>query len=375
MNRLRILGLTSFTQQARTTASFAFKQQSRIIPRTLNGWACFGKSEPLVKAEFPLTEFGDDSVDMDIICCGVCGTDIHTIDSGWGQSNYPLVAGHEIIGRVTRVGKNVKHLKVGDRAGVGCQCGSCNHCKNCKDHKENLCEDHAIWTFNDHWSNGDTTYGGFADRWRGNKDFAFKIPNAIPSVDAASILCGGVTTYAPMKRYGVGEGSKVAVLGLGGLGHFGVQWAKALGAKVVAYDVVPEKVEDAKALGCDDYVLVQKPDQLERHMDSFTHILGTKIINKSWDDYFRMLKKNGVFIACDIPEVPFSGLNALNMAAKQITVAGSFIGSPDDIREALDVAAKNGIRTWANEFPMDKINDAIEFVRKGHPRYRAVLVN
>jgi len=238
MNRFRVLGLTAITQQARTGF---FRQQSRTLfpaatvgilqrayntntqhfPQTLNGWACFGKGEALKKAEFPLTQFGDDSVDMDIICCGICGTDIHCIDSGWAPTNYPAVMGHEIIGRVTRVGKNVKHLKVGDRAGVGCQCGSCHQCTNCRDHKENLCEDHAIWTFNDHWPNGDTTYGGFSDRWRGNKDFAFKIPDALSSVDASSILCGGVTTLAPMKRFGVGKGSKVAVLGLGGLGHFG----------------------------------------------------------------------------------------------------------------------------------------------------------
>lgn len=124
--------------------------------------------------------------------------------------------GHEIIGRVTRIGKNVKHLKVGDRVGVGCQCNSCHTCSYCKDHQENLCETHAVWTFNDHWYNGDTTYGGFADRWRGKADFVFKIPDELPSADASSILCGGITTYAPLKRYGVGPGSKVAVLGLGG---------------------------------------------------------------------------------------------------------------------------------------------------------------
>lgn len=393
MNRFRVLGLTSITQQTR--AGF-FRQQSRTLPRataisilqrayntttashvpqTLNGWACFGKGEPLKKAEFPLTQFDDDSVDMDIICCGVCGTDIHCIDSGWGPTNYPAVMGHEIIGRVTRVGKNVKHLKVGDRAGVGCQCGSCHQCTNCRDHKENLCEDHAIWTFNDYWPNGDKTYGGFSDRWRGNKDFTFKIPDALSSVDASSILCGGVTTFAPMKRFGVGKGSKVAVLGLGGLGHFGVQWAKALGSEVVAYDIVPDKAADAKALGCDDYVLVNQPEEMERHMDSFSHILATKILNKSWDDYFALLKKNGTFIVCDIPEVPLSGLNALTMAAKQLNIAGSFIGSPDDIRESLEFAAKHGVRTWAHEFPMDKINEAIEYVRHGHPRYRAVLTN
>ncbi|KAI8967965.1 NAD and Zn-dependent alcohol dehydrogenase [Mycotypha africana] len=344
-------------------------------PQTLNGWACYGKGQPLVKAEFPLTQFDDDSVDMDIICCGICGTDIHTIDSGWGPTHYPTVVGHEIIGRVKRVGKNVKHLKVGDRAGVGCQCDACHQCGNCQNHKENLCEDHATWTFNDRWKNGDVTYGGFADRWRGRKEFVFKIPDALSSIDASSILCGGVTTYAPLKRYGVGKGSKLAVLGLGGLGHFGVQWAKKMGAEVVAYDINEDKKQDAKDLGCDDYVLINQPDQVQRHMNTFTHILATKVLNKQWSQYFEMLKKSGTFILCDIPEEPLSGLSALTMASKQINVAGSFIGSPDDIREALAFAAKHGVRTWAKEFRMDQVNEAIKFVREGQPRYRAVLVN
>jgi D-arabinose 1-dehydrogenase-like Zn-dependent alcohol dehydrogenase len=355
--------------------ALAFRQYTAAAPTTLNGWASFGKGQPLVKTEFPLTTFGDDSIDMDVICCGICGTDLHTIDSGWGPTDYPVVVGHEIVGRVIRVGKNVTHLKVGDRAGVGCQCGACHQCTNCKDHKENLCDDHATWTFNDYWKNGDKTFGGFSDRWRGDKNFAFKIPDAIPSADASSILCGGVTTFAPMKRFGVGKGSKVAVLGLGGLGHFGVQWAKAMGAEVVAYDITADKEADAKALGCDDYVLVQDAQHAKVHNDSFTHILATKILNNSWDNYFTMMKKNGVFIVCDIPEVPLSGINALTLAAKQINVVGSFIGSPRDIEESLDFAAKHNIRTWANEFPMDKVNDAIEFVRQGNPRYRAVLMN
>lgn len=388
---VRALSLMSLGLQTMRKASVKelYKAPSRFIKPSLiarsysiskdtdmlNGWACLGKGQPLVQKKFPLVQFDDNSIDMDIICCGICGTDIHTIDSGWGPTNYPTVVGHEIIGRVTRVGKNVTHLQVGDRAGVGCQCGSCHKCTNCKEGKENLCDEHAVWTFNDHLENGDITYGGFADKWRGNKDFVFKIPDALSSVDASSILCGGITTYAPLKRYNVGPESKIAVLGLGGLGHFGVQWAKALGAKVVAYDVVPEKAADARTLGCDDYVLAQDREQLEPHWDSFSHILATKVLNENWNDYFKMLKKNGVFILCDIPEVPLSGLNALEMAAKQINVVGSFIGSPRDIREALDFAAQHNIRTWANEFPMSRANEAIQFVRDGHPRYRAVLVN
>lgn len=242
---------------------------------------------------------------------------------------------------------------------------------------ENLCSTHAVWTFNDRYDNAtkDKAYGGFAKKWRGPAAFAVKIPDEFSSEVAASFLCGGVTTFAPLKRYGVGKGSKVAVLGLGGLGHFGVQWAKAMGAQVVAFDVIPDKVNDAKKLGCDDYVLMQKEEQMEPHFNTFTHILGTKVVNKCWDQYLKMLKNNGVFIQCDIPEVPLSGINAYVLCGKQLTIAGSFIGSPSDIQECLDFAAEHNVRTWVNTFPMDKINDAFKFVREAKPRYRAVVMN
>ncbi|KAG2197111.1 hypothetical protein INT47_004176 [Mucor saturninus] len=352
--------------------------QINEIPETFDtmiGWGCFGKGESLIQNQFTLTQFGDDSVDLDIICCGICGTDIHCIDSGWRPSDYPFVGGHEIIGRVTRIGKNVTHLKVGDRAGVGCQSASCKKCSNCQDNKENLCEDNVVWTFNDCWTNGDSTYGGFANKWRGEKEFAVKIPEQLSSVDASSILCAGITTYVPLKRYNVGPNSKVAVLGLGGLGHFGVQWAKAMGATVVAYGTSGEKLEDAKSLGCNDYITAYNSENAETHLNTFTHILATKILNEHWDMYFQMLKKNGIFILCDIPENNLAGINAFNMAAKQITIASSFIGSPKEIDEALAFATQNGIRTWANEFPMAKVNEAIEFVRQGKPKYRVVLMN
>lgn len=382
--KLRVQGFNLLGQHAVRTS---FKVP-RIAPVSLiqrnytmtskdirQGWACYEKGGPLIKGEFPMIEFNDDSIDIDIDCCGICGSDIHCIDSGWYDSFYPMVAGHEIVGHVTRVGKNVKHLKVGDRAGVGCQCESCHKCRKCLDKKENLCEKGAVLSFNDHYYSGEKTYGGFADKWRGEKEFVFKIPEELSSVEASSILCGGITTFAPLKRYGVGPGSKVAVLGLGGLGHFATQFAKAMGAEVVAYDVVPGKAKDAKALGCDDYVLVQNPEEAKPHFNTFTHIVATKILNKNWDEYFTMLTKGGVFIVCDIPEVPLSGINAFNMVGKQLTIAGTFIAPPSDIEEALALAAKKGIHTWANEFKMDQVNEAIQFVREGNPRYRAVLVN
>ncbi|GAN05807.1 hydroxyacid dehydrogenase [Mucor ambiguus] len=344
---------------------------------TFTAWACKSKSAPLEPMEMTFCHWDEDMVQMDIICCGVCGTDLHTVDEGWGPTEFPCVVGHEIIGNVTKVGKNVQRIKVGDRCGVGCQSACCGKCDYCKKGMENLCSTHAVWTFNDRYDNPtkDKTYGGFAKKWRGNQDFVVKVPMDFSPEVAASFLCGGVTTYAPLKRYNVGKGSKVAVLGLGGLGHFGVQWAKAMGAEVVAFDVIPDKVNDAKKLGCDDYVLMQKEEQMEPHYNTFTHILATKIVNKCWDQYFKMLKNNGIFMLCDIPEVPLSGMSAFVMAGKQLTIAGTFIGSPSVIQECLDFAAEHNVRTWVNTFPMEKINEAFEFVRQAKPRYRAVVMN
>jgi uncharacterized zinc-type alcohol dehydrogenase-like protein len=319
----------------------------------------------------------EDMVQMDIICCGVCGTDIHTVDEGWGPTEFPCVVGHEIVGKVTKIGANVTNIKVGDIGGVGCQSAACHKCDYCKKGMENLCSTHCVWTFNDRYDNStrDKTYGGFAEKWRGNKEFVVNIPDHLTPEVAASFLCGGVTTFAPLKRYNVGPDSKVAVLGMGGLGHFGIQWAKAMGAKVVAFDVVPEKAEDAKKLGCDDFVLMQKEEQMEPHYNTFTHILGTKVVNKCWEQYFKMLKNNGVFIQCDIPEVPLSGISAFILCGKQLTLAGSFIGSPSDIQECLDFAEKHNVRTWVNTFPMSEINEVFQYVRDAKPRYRAVVMN
>ncbi|KAF7721456.1 hypothetical protein EC973_004658 [Apophysomyces ossiformis] len=340
-----------------------------------SAWLCPSKGAPLENRNITFTTFDDWSIEMDILCCGICGTDIHIIDSGWGTSCYPVVCGHEFVGRVTRVGKNITHLQEGDRAGVGYQGGSCHKCTSCKAHKENMCEKQLIPTFNTCLDNGETVNGGFADKWRGDGRFVVKIPSELPSEVAASFMCGGVTTYMGLKQYDVGPSSSVAVLGLGGLGHYGIQWAKALGAaNVVAFDVVPEKAKDAAMIGC-DYVLMQDEDEVRRHYGSFTHILATKIVNKSWNHYLNLLKKQGTFILCDVPEEPLANINPGAVVGKQLKLVGTCIGSPKDIQECLQFAVEKGVRTWIDKFPMSQINEAIQFVRDGKPRYRAVLIN
>ncbi|KAG2177400.1 hypothetical protein INT44_007911 [Umbelopsis vinacea] len=347
------------------------------IPKNLNGWAATGKGKQLENMELPLKTFQDNDVDMKITHCGICGSDIHTIDSGWGPTNYPCVVGHEITGVCTAVGKNVTHIKVGDRIGVGAQSGSCGQCDDCKSGHENTCSSgKSTFTYNSKWPTGEEAYGGYADKWRGHSNFVFKIPDNMSNEIAATFFCAGVTTYAPLKRYNVTKGSKVGVIGIGGLGHFAVQWAKAMGAEVVALSHSDKKRGDAAQLGCSDYVVTSNKDEMKQHTSSLTHIICTAYSTHfDWPANLSLLKTNGTFILVGLPEAPMSGIPAGLLAMKQITLCGSIIGSPSDIQEMLDFAAKTGVKPWIQKYPMSEVNKAIEDFREGKPRYRFVLEN
>ncbi|KAH8552468.1 chaperonin 10-like protein [Umbelopsis sp. PMI_123] len=351
---------------------------SQSIPKNLNGWAAPGKGKQLENMELPLKTFEDDDVDMEITHCGICGSDIHTIDSGWGPTTYPCVVGHEITGIATAVGKNVTHIKVGDRIGVGAQSGSCGECENCKSNQENICLNiaKATYTYNSKWPNGDEAYGGYADKWRGSSRFVFKVPDNMSNEIAATFFCAGITTYAPLKRYNVTKGSKVGVIGIGGLGHFATQWAKAMGAEVIALSSSDRKREDAANLGCDEYVVTSNKDDMQKHFGTMTHIICTAYSsNFDWVSILSLLKTNGTFILVGLPESPLQGIPAGILAVKQITLCGSLIGSPSEIQEMLEFADKTGVRPWIQKYSMSDVNKAIADFREGKPRYRFVLEN
>ncbi|KAI9025863.1 chaperonin 10-like protein [Phycomyces nitens] len=343
---------------------------------TFHGWACPGKDKPLEWTELALKEFDDEAVEMDITHCGICGSDIHTLDSGWGPTDYPCVVGHEITGVCTRVGKNVKKVKVGDRIGVGAQCGSCLECEYCKSGNENLCMKAFITTYDSHWLNGEKTYGGYADKWRGHEHFVFKVPDNMSNEIAATFFCAGVTTYSPLKRFGVKPGDKVGVIGIGGLGHFGVQWAKAMGAKVVALSHSDRKRADAKELGCDDYIVTSDKEAMLAEEGTFTHILSTSFGSKfEWEYFIKLLKPNGHFIVVGVPETPLTGIPALMLAMRQVSIVGSAIGSPAMIEDMLNFAAAHNVKPWINKYPMKEANEAVKAMREGKARYRFVLEN
>ncbi|KAI8362807.1 chaperonin 10-like protein [Blakeslea trispora] len=342
---------------------------------TFTGWAGVSKDEPLQQMQLTLKQWDEDSVEMNITHCGICGSDDYTLKSLWGATNYPCVVGHEIVGVVTRVGKNVTNLKVGDRAGVGAQCNSCHECKSCKDEEENCCYKMS-GTYNSKWPNGDKTYGGYADKWRGDYRFAFKVPDSLPSEIAATFFCAGVTTYAPLRRTNVNEKSVVGVMGIGGLGHYGILWANAMGAKVVGLSSSDSKRDVALELGCHEFVNTNDEKALESYKGQLTHILCTGCgPDFTWEKYLALLKRKGSFINVNAPSWTFPPLKPMLLIGTQANILGSLIGSPKEIEEMLQFAAEKNVRPWIDVFPMKDVNKVLEDFRAGKPRFRFVLEN
>lgn len=233
-----------------------------------------------------------------------------------------------------------------------------------------------IGTYNSRWPNGDKTYGGYADKWRGHQRFVFKVPDGMTNEVAATFFCGGITAYSPLKRHGVKKGDKVGIIGIGGIGHFGIQWAKAMGAEVVALSSSDRKRVDAMKLGCDDYVVLGDQDAMKKHADSFTHILCTSFSTDfDWDGYFSMMKPNAYFILVGVPEERLKGIHALKLALREIAIVGSCIGSPDMIEEMLQFAVDHEIVPWLKKFPMKEAPLAVQAMRDGKARFRFVLEN
>ncbi|KAI9472327.1 MAG: chaperonin 10-like protein [Benjaminiella poitrasii] len=348
---------------------------------TFFGWSCSGKGQPLEWKELPLKQWEETDVEMEVSHCGICGSDIHVMDSGWEATNYPCVVGHEIVGICTRVGKNVKHIHVGDRIGVGAQSWSCGECEDCLSGNENICPKGHLGTngggtYNGRFPTGDNTYGGYANKWRGDHRFVFKIPCSMTNEMAACFFCAGVTTYAPLRRSRVKAGDRVGVIGIGGLGHFAIQWIRAMGAEVVALSHSDRKREDAMELGCDDYIVTHDVATMKKNANTLTHIICTSFANNfDWSLFLNLLKSDGEFIMVAIPETPLQGIPPLLLAGKQLKITGSIIGSPRMIEDMLQFAANTDVQPWINKYPMKDAPAAVQAVRDGKPRYRIVLEN
>lgn len=266
-------------------------------------------------------------------------------------------------------------MKVGDRAGVGAQSGSCHECKNCLEGNENVCSN-IVLTYGSKWYCGTPSSGGYADKWRGDYRFAFKIPDNLSSEVASTFFCAGITTYAPLKRTNVDKNSTVGVMGIGGLGHYGILWAKAMGAKVVGMSHNEKKHDVALELGCDDYISTSSQEDMAKYNNTLTHILCTGTSpDFQWAPYFALLRVNGQFINVSAPNWNFPELSPLYLIMNQVNISGSAIGSPAEIEDMLEFAAEHNVRPWIDVFPMRDVNKVLDDFRAGKPRFRYVLEN
>ncbi len=316
-------------------------------------------------------EPGPHDVLIDILFCGVCHSDIHQARDEWGGSIFPMVPGHEIVGRVAKVGKSVHKWKVGDVVGVGCFVDSCRLCEACVSGEEQFCEPGASFTYNSREQDKKTpTYGGYSTRITVDENYVLRIPRGIPLERAAPLLCAGITTYAPLHRY-VNAGDAVAVVGLGGLGHMGVKIAKAMGADVTVLSHSPNKKDDALKLGADHFLATKDESVFQKHARSFDVILDTVSARHDYNAYLELLKRDGTMILVGVPEPSPLAAPVLIMQRRKLT--GSLIGGIRETQEMLDFCAKHGVAADVEVIPIQKINEAYERMVKNDVRYRFVI--
>ncbi|MEH6406516.1 MAG: NAD(P)-dependent alcohol dehydrogenase [Leeuwenhoekiella sp.] len=318
-------------------------------------------------------ELTAEDIEIDIEYCGVCHSDIHTVRNDWGGAQYPVVPGHEIIGRVTNVGANVTGFKKGDLVGVGCMVDSCQECSSCKDDLEQFCENGATFTYNAPDKHlGGHTYGGYSEKVVVDKKFVLNIPENIDPAGAAPLLCAGITTWSPLRHWNVKKGDKVGVIGLGGLGHMGIKFAHALGAHTVMITTSPEKSQDAKELGADAVLISKDEKQMAEHAGSFDFLLNTIPVGHEMNPYIGLLKRDATMVLVGAIDdmKPFTG-GAIVMGRKRI--AGSLIGGIKETQEMLAFCGEHNIVSDIEMIDMQNINEAYDRVVKSDVKYRFVI--
>ncbi|WP_373539450.1 NAD(P)-dependent alcohol dehydrogenase [Chamaesiphon sp.] len=339
----------------------------------INAYAAQTAKTPLAPFSIQRRDVGKHDVQIDILYCGVCHSDLHTVRSEWQGTTYPCVPGHEIVGRVTKVGKDVNKFKEGDTVGVGCMVDSCLTCANCKEDLEQFCTVGTIFTYNSHDKHtGGITYGGYSESIVVDKAFVLKIPKHLDLAATAPLLCAGITTYSPLRHNNVSKGQKVGVVGLGGLGHVAVKLAKAFGAHVVVFTTSANKVEDALLLGADEVVNSKNPDEMKKHLNSFHFILDTVSANHDINAYLLLLKRDGNLTQVGIPTEPLS-LNVGSLVFGRRSLSGSLIGGIKETQEMLDFCGKHHITADIELIPIQKINEAYDRLVRSDVKYRFVI--
>jgi alcohol dehydrogenase (NADP+) len=335
-------------------------------------YKAFDDKNPLKPYEFERREPGPADVVIDILYCGVCHSDLHSVNGDWGGSNFPLVPGHEIVGRVTKLGSDAKKFKIGDAVGIGCFVDSCRTCASCKEGLQQYCEKGATMTYGAaDKKNGGITQGGYSTKIICDENYLLRIPDSIPLENAAPLLCAGITTYSPLRHWKVSKGQKVAVAGLGGLGHMGVKIAAAMGADVTVLSTSENKREDAMKLGAHHFAVTKNPVHLSEMQNSFDLILNTISAAHSYDQYLSLLKRDGTMVLLGLPAP--QKLGAFSLVGKRRRLAGSLIGGIPETQEMLDFCAKHKLSADIEVIPMDKINEAYKRLVKNDVHYRFVI--
>ncbi len=315
-----------------------------------------------------------DDVSIDIEYCGICHTDIHFVQNDWGMTDYPVVPGHEIVGRVTAVGDEVKGFKVGDRVGVGCLVDSCRQCEACEEGLEQYCTGGNVLTYNGQdRHDGSKTYGGYSEGIVVSDRFVVRIPDALDPAAAAPLLCAGITTYSPLRYFSVGAGHRVGVIGMGGLGHMGVKLARALGAEVTLFTRSADKAGEAKHQGAHHVIVSTDEAQMEAAAGRFDFLLDTVPVAHDLNPYIATLKHDGVHMLVGMPEPVDPPLDAGALIFGRRSLAGSLIGGLPETQECLDFCAEHGIECDIEMLDIKDINKAYERMKRGDVRYRFVI--
>jgi alcohol dehydrogenase (NADP+) len=343
---------------------------------TAKAYAAHGSTNPLAPFTIPRRAPRPQDVQIQILFCGVCHSDLHQARDEWHATMptiYPLVPGHEIVGRVVKVGSAVKNFKEGDLAAVGCLVDSCRTCEACRDHEEMFCANGATFTYNsEDRVLGGVTYGGYSDSIVVDEHFALRVSPKLDLAGTAPLLCAGITTYSPLRHWNVGKGQKVGIVGLGGLGHMGIKFAHAFGAHVVLFTTSPNKTADAKRLGADEVVISKNPGELQKHAGSFDFILDAVSAEHDLNVYLQLLKRNGTMVLVGAPEKP-APVYAFHLIFGRHRLAGSAIGGIRETQEMLDFCAQHNITSDIERISIQQINQSYDRLLKGDVKYRFVI--
>jgi uncharacterized zinc-type alcohol dehydrogenase-like protein len=365
------MALVTYQHQAKTLRSEERKGNQDMLQT--RGYATARSASRLEPFNFERREPGAHDVLIEILYCGVCHSDIHQARNEWGNSIYPMVPGHEIVGRVKRTGSEVTRFAEGDLAGVGCFVDSCRVCANCKDGEEQYCENHLVATYNGTEKDERTpTYGGYSSQIVVDENYTLKVSADLPPAEVAPLLCAGITTYSPLKHFKVGAGQRVGIVGLGGLGHMGVKLAASLGASVTVFSTSEGKEQDARKLGAHNFVVTKDPQNLLPLAARFDFILDTVSAPHDLNTYLNLLRRDATMVLVGLPEKP-AELHAFSLLANRRRLAGSSIGGIRETQEMLDYCAEKKITSDVEVIPIERIEEAYERTVKGDVRYRFVI--